>query len=197
MFFSSTVHCTVMVLVIYLTVLLITKKIIKYRLQQFTSVMKSETITLVIWNRSAVTQALNIITEIILPNILTCSIHGDSCVCARARTHVCMYVYMCVCIYIYIHMGMRTIILLQYHDTILMKQTVWNSGLHQFISRFKKENFFITGTFWTNEWLPPLIEELYPRVFSPDPLCTGMVQTQGGQLAGLSSVTLSSWCWLQ
>jgi len=44
MCFSSVVYCTVIVFAIYLTLLLITKKIIKYRLQQFTSVMNSETI---------------------------------------------------------------------------------------------------------------------------------------------------------
>jgi hypothetical protein len=43
---------------IYLTMVSITKNIIKYGLQPFTSVMKSETITLAICNRSAATQAV-------------------------------------------------------------------------------------------------------------------------------------------
>jgi hypothetical protein len=42
------VHCAVVVFTVYLTMLSITKNIIKYGLQQLTSVIKSETITLAI-----------------------------------------------------------------------------------------------------------------------------------------------------
>ena len=184
MCFSSVVYCTVIVFAIYLTLLLITKKIIKYRLQQFTSVMNSETIcTCHLKHISSQTSSKYKKQELYYQTFLWVAFMATVCVC--------------IYIYIYINKKMQTIIVLQYHDTILMIQTVQKFWFTWIYFQIKKKYFFITGTFWTNEWLLPLSEELYPRVFSPDPLCTGMVQAQGGQLAGLSSVNLSSWYWLQ
>lgn len=62
MCFSSVVHCVVMVHGdLCNTAVNDKKKIIKYRLQQFSSVMKSETIALAVCNISAAKQAVNII----------------------------------------------------------------------------------------------------------------------------------------
>jgi len=106
MCFSSVVHSAVLVFAIYLTLLSTTKKIIKYRLQQFTSVINPETIALAIWNISAAKQAVNIINR----NYITKHSYG---------LHSWQ-----LCVYIYINKAMQTIIVLQYHNTILMVQTV-------------------------------------------------------------------------